>query len=87
MLIQQAVWYVFNEYFSELDAHIGHETPLRDNDDIESIVSSYDGLKIINDIQIKTQHRNILRLRQITMCAWNESPYQRYDSQKGAWLW
>ena len=61
----QAVCNVFNKYFSEVASNIGHETPIEDNEDIDSIVNSYEGHQSISDIQIAAQHGDSFHFREI----------------------
>ena len=58
ILDPQTVCNVFNSHFSEAAANIGRETPPKDNDDIDPIVSSYDGHQSITDIQVKSRQGN-----------------------------
>ena len=61
----QAVCNAFNKYFSEVASNIGHETPIEDNEDIDSIVNSYEGHQSISDIQIAAQHGDSFHFREI----------------------
>ena len=61
----QAVCNVFNKYFSEVASNIGHEIPIEDNEDIDSIVNSYEGHQSISDIQIAAQHGDSFHFREI----------------------
>ena len=61
----QAECNVFNKYFSEVASNIGHETPIEDNEDIDSKVNSYKGHQSINDIQITAKHGDSFPFREI----------------------
>ena len=61
----QAVCNVFNKYFSEVASNIGHETPVDDNEDIDSVVNSYEGHQSISDIQIAAQHGDSFHFQKI----------------------
>ena len=66
----QAICNVFTMYFSEVTANIGHEMPVEDNDDTDSIVKSYEGHQGISDIQIKAQHRDSFHFQKIPCMKW-----------------
>ena len=66
----QAVCNVFNKYFSEVASNIGHETTIEDDEDIDSIVNSYEGHQSISDIQIAAQHGDSFHFRKSPCMKW-----------------